>query len=529
MSTEALSSNKNKNVKNIVFAVGFALLAAALLVGLLVQAVAGYSIGNLLTGALDAVKGNSVAASAVGGNAVAGAVLLIGGAAVCIAFAVFNALAAFGKKEIVPAVRGGIAALGVVLFCVCYSPLLTAMFHMLASYGGVGVALVINIVAPLLFVALLVWSNLDVLVSTFFAGANKKEVSFTSYVYPAIALLALVAFVLPLYSFTDNFVNDDGKIVLSVFTTVDVSLYGGLTTDGLINHRTAVLLVSTVVFCLAVTLVNFGVSCAKEGGAAKKYVVMKYLRLAFCAAYAVIFVFCYPSALNLREQTAADFAALGSDASAAMGVSAWAALILPALALLGALYDGVKEYLNIGDRLAVTQKRRSSMDLIGVVLAAVFSFALILILLGLALPYASYGAEMGVNLYAYIMPYVNSSAAGLPDVTYLFLYVLAIAVIMAGCLALLLTGSKRPTLRKWELFLRVAIVTATTVLFAVMHTSIADCRYLFSQTLGTSGLTFFVSGDFLTIASIMALVTVWLEAVYYVYNVFFKNRLNKKK
>ncbi len=515
--------DKSKKIKSTIFAVAYLVIAAALILGLVIDFIDGYSILSVCGNSAEAVKANAVVCT----------VLIICSAVAAVLSAVLLIIKTCKntgfKADVAKSV---IAAVAFVAFCVGYPVLLSVQFRILASVGKITAIFVLNIIFPLLFATLSVFDNMEMLTKVFFDKASYKEITFTTYIYPVLAVLAIVSFVLPLYSFTYNVFDDNGAVVAQTFYIEILSLYGGNIVNALLNHRAALLLLTCTVLPLVIALFNCGVSSARNNGYAKKYVVMKTLRLISCLAFAVIFIYCIPSIFNLQGQLLADIKGFAEDAvyysNVSTGIAYWAMLIVPVLAMLCALFDGIKEYIEIGDRLIITSKTgKARLSIAKQLLVVGYSVSLLLILLALSLPYASYGAESGVNLYAYLTLYADGGASGgIPSPNYVVCYALAVMVLSAVSIILTLIGANCKTVKVWEVCVRAVVLTSVTVLFAIMFSAIGDYRLVFMQTLGNSGTVMYASGEFLTIACIAAFAIIWIDCLLYVYNVIWKNRSN---
>ena len=461
-------------------------------------------------------------------NAVLGGVCAFLTAAAAVALAALNITLSVGKGG----KKAKTAKLVVLAFCAAvffagYTSAVSTQVHFSGFYAEkvLTAAYFFNIVLPIAFLAFAVYDNLEGMAGVF-KVKNVRKLFPTTFVYPLIIVLAVVTFILPVYSYTMSL------DPVSVTFAKTLSLYGFNDISALLNHRTALITIFCAVMATAIMLTDCAIVSADENGMAKRQDALKIVRIVLCVVYAVAFVFCFPSVMNFIQQCGQDIAGFETTSevlSVGKNFSYYAVLIVSHLALLAAAADGIDEFVRLGEkkvssgRNRVRKRRLASADLL---FLALYTAMVLVLVVALAVPFATHSAQStsGEKLFTYIWAYggVDESGYinGIPTTSYLFAYVVGIlaigvlsAAFLAVCKKLSFKNSDRVLMAS-----KIVFVVLYTVLFALMYWLPGYTRESFlGANIPGSELSFSIGGDLIMVASIGLLVVIWLDFLLCVY------------
>lgn len=425
------------------------------------------------------------------------------------------------KKENKIKIGSVLFVANVVLLAVCLPGLISAQVHLLKYYekATITFAFVTNIVLPLIFCVLLVADKKQFIKSELFCGVDKQKTGATTFVYPVLALIALVVFCLPVYTYQLA----DGSA--GVYTEL-LSLYGATVHTSLLNFRASFLLIASAVLALAMCVAKLGSASAQnkqELGKASSY---KKCIMVLSVAMLVVVVYCLPATINFMTECSQYIMGLPAEVYTGekLGISYYAMLAVPVLIAICCAIDGVNEYLQMPVAKNKKVVESGNWQIIRTVFKSVYVAVLLVLLLSISLPYAKYGLfEIeNVDFFSFITLYSGVDKGyinGMPATNTMFIYALLTAVLAVASLIVSFVGQKSPSKRKSS----VAMITKTVCMvafigvFAWLSNTTSFYYEKFAEITQITGsyMEIGIAGDLLSIATIGYLVVVCIDFVVY--------------
>ncbi len=532
--------NKSQT-KKLIFAVLYAVLSALFIAAMFTNFLTATNSEAILP-SLDGVQFNfvnliTIFDNGTKGNAVATVVMLILLACFGLANIVLSVLQSVKGANKLASAKFWLFLTSTAFVLGLYGVLASFQFHILSlTIGGTAITafFVINLLTPLLFLAVGIFDNFQEIKSTLFAGGNFKKCFPTTFAYIAVAVLAVVFFILPVYQYDVSF---DGITSTSTYT---LSFFGFNEFSAMLNFRSTLLLAGCAVFAFIMFLTNCKINVENDINALKK---IKTLRFVLCLAFVALFVFCFPSVLNYVNtcsQEIADVATLDAVSNAGRGATFYAAIALPVLTFVLCLCDGVQEFVRIN---SATKSASSTKEIINSIITAIYTAVFILLFLSLSIPYASYYLKTlpEATFFIYIMNYRGVSGFeyinGVPTTNLLFIYVMIAIVLVAISVAVLYFGRTKAiggkninTLRKITVGAKTVIATAFTIIFAYMNGYLPFYREQIAKATGItdSVLNMTAVSIILDIAMIAYLALVWADLFICLYYCYKETKTSKK-
>ncbi len=409
----------------------------------------------------------------------------------------------------------------VVLLVVCLPGLISAQVHLLRYYqkATITFAFVTNLVLPLIFFTLLAADKKQFIKGELLCGVGKQKTGATTFVYPVLALIALVVFCLPVYTYQLA----DGSA--GVYTEL-LSLYGATVYSSLLNFRASFLLIASAVLALAMCVVKLGSASAQhkqELGKANGY---KKCIMVFAVAMLVVLIYCLPATINFMTECSQYIMGLPAEVYTGekLGISYYAMLAVPVLIAVCCATDGVNEYLQMPVAKNKKVVESGNWQIIRTVFKSVYVAVLLVLLLSISLPYAKYGLFdlQNVDFFSFITLYSGVDKGyinGMPATNTMFIYALLTAVLAVASLVVSFVGQKSPGKRKSivEMITKTVCMVAFIGVFAWLNGTTSFYYEKFAQAAQITGsyIEIGIAGDLLSVATIGYLVVACLDFVVY--------------